>query len=117
MKIIYSILFLFLTAASFSAEGGICIPCDACWIQSVGGPVLEPGSVGDMVSRGISEGQKSTISIRMLLSLGGLLPLIHICIYCSSWHRPGTWQKLHQGLLNVTCGEKKNVLHGSILCQ
>ncbi|MBO7244414.1 MAG: hypothetical protein J6V53_03945 [Alphaproteobacteria bacterium] len=58
MKIIYSILFLFLTAASFSAEGGICIPCDACWIQSVGGPVLEPGSVGDMVSRGISEGQK-----------------------------------------------------------
>ncbi len=58
MKITPYILFIFLTTTPLSAYSSVCMPCDPCWIAGVGGPVLEPGSTADTISRGAAEANK-----------------------------------------------------------
>jgi len=58
MKIISSLLFILTFSTSLSAYSSVCLPCDPCWILSVGGPILEPGSVTDTAARGVAEVQK-----------------------------------------------------------
>lgn len=57
MKIFLIGITSFLVLSS-SITHAICIPCDACWISGVGGPITDMGSVADMVSKGISEAEK-----------------------------------------------------------
>lgn len=57
MKITLPILICIILLLPFKVNA-ICLPCDPCWISGVGGPITDLGGVGEMVSKGISEGQK-----------------------------------------------------------
>lgn len=57
MKRIILVLTCFIFVLPFKANA-VCSPCDPCWITGVGGPIVDLGGVGEVISKGVSETQK-----------------------------------------------------------